>query len=207
MDIAFNCDKCGQHIVIDEAGAGMIVPCPTCGASLIVPATYSVCARGDLGNIGPNEIVTPQGITTKLLVNSKNWIPDCPQTIYEQIQRSLLEGWNKGETERQLIKRVQKQFDVNEERAYTIAHAEGLCANNKTQFHLFKSDGYMSKKWVTSNDELVRPSHRQCKKQGAIPINQPFSNGLMYPGDLSAGKLDECFGCRCYLIVPTGRRR
>jgi len=37
MDIAFNCDKCGQHIVIDEAGAGMSVQCPTCGASLIVP--------------------------------------------------------------------------------------------------------------------------------------------------------------------------
>ena len=37
MDIAFNCDKCGQHIVIDAAGAGMTVPCPSCNENLIVP--------------------------------------------------------------------------------------------------------------------------------------------------------------------------
>ena len=37
MDIAFNCDKCGQHIVIDAAGAGMNVPCPSCNENLIVP--------------------------------------------------------------------------------------------------------------------------------------------------------------------------
>ncbi len=24
MDIAFNCDQCGQNIVIDEAGAGLV---------------------------------------------------------------------------------------------------------------------------------------------------------------------------------------
>jgi tetratricopeptide (TPR) repeat protein len=40
-DIKFNCAGCGTHIVIDEAGAGMSVPCPTCGASLIVPPVES----------------------------------------------------------------------------------------------------------------------------------------------------------------------
>ena len=42
MDIAFNCDKCGQHVVIDETGAGITVPCPTCGADLTVPIAESV---------------------------------------------------------------------------------------------------------------------------------------------------------------------
>jgi transcription elongation factor Elf1 len=42
MNIAFNCDKCGQHVVIDETGAGMTVPCPTCGADLTVPIAGSV---------------------------------------------------------------------------------------------------------------------------------------------------------------------
>jgi hypothetical protein len=37
MDIAFNCDKCRQHIVIDEAGAGQPVECPGCGATLKAP--------------------------------------------------------------------------------------------------------------------------------------------------------------------------
>lgn len=37
MDITFNCTKCGQHIVIDEAGAGTFVNCPKCEIPLRVP--------------------------------------------------------------------------------------------------------------------------------------------------------------------------
>ncbi|HUJ10992.1 MAG TPA: hypothetical protein VL171_13290 [Verrucomicrobiae bacterium] len=37
MDISFCCDKCGQQIVIDEAGAGQLVDCPKCGTTLEVP--------------------------------------------------------------------------------------------------------------------------------------------------------------------------
>lgn len=39
MDITFNCGSCGQHIVVDEAGAGMTVQCPKCQAQLVVPQT------------------------------------------------------------------------------------------------------------------------------------------------------------------------
>jgi len=37
-DITFSCSKCGQNIVIDEAGAGLRVNCPKCQAELTVPA-------------------------------------------------------------------------------------------------------------------------------------------------------------------------
>ena len=37
MDIQFSCDGCGQHLVIDEAGAGLLVQCPACGRDLTVP--------------------------------------------------------------------------------------------------------------------------------------------------------------------------
>ena len=70
MDITFNCDKCGQHVVIDESGAGMTVQCPSCSSALIVPpverpavadeniqvkedGSYSVCAPpARLPNLG-----------------------------------------------------------------------------------------------------------------------------------------------------------
>jgi hypothetical protein len=38
MDIAFNCDHCGQSIVVEEAGAGLVAQCPKCGQSLRVPS-------------------------------------------------------------------------------------------------------------------------------------------------------------------------
>ena len=37
MDITFNCDKCGQSLTIDEAGAGQLVDCPKCRKPLEVP--------------------------------------------------------------------------------------------------------------------------------------------------------------------------
>ena len=38
MDITFNCDKCGQNIEIDEAGAGITIDCPKCGSPVYVPS-------------------------------------------------------------------------------------------------------------------------------------------------------------------------
>jgi predicted RNA-binding Zn-ribbon protein involved in translation (DUF1610 family) len=37
VDISFKCNNCGQHAVIDEAGAGMVIQCPSCNANLTVP--------------------------------------------------------------------------------------------------------------------------------------------------------------------------
>jgi len=30
MDIKFDCDKCGQNLVVEEAGAGMTIDYPKC---------------------------------------------------------------------------------------------------------------------------------------------------------------------------------
>ena len=38
MDITFNCESCGQELVIDEAAAGVTVECPKCNQELTVPA-------------------------------------------------------------------------------------------------------------------------------------------------------------------------
>lgn len=37
MDISFDCDKCGKHLVVDEAGAGITIDCPGCGKPVYVP--------------------------------------------------------------------------------------------------------------------------------------------------------------------------
>jgi len=41
VDIAFKCDRCGQQLVVDEAGAGITVDCPGCGKPVYVPTTAS----------------------------------------------------------------------------------------------------------------------------------------------------------------------
>jgi len=55
MDISFNCDKCGQRLAIDEAGAGQIVDCPKCKTPLEVPyKSQSVVAVSDMLNVPPS---------------------------------------------------------------------------------------------------------------------------------------------------------
>ena len=41
-DIFFKCGKCGKHLVVDDAGAGLQVNCPECNSSVLVPVGQSV---------------------------------------------------------------------------------------------------------------------------------------------------------------------
>ena len=71
MDIQFSCNKCGQNIAIDEAGAGLEVQCPQCGQSLTVPLTGSLPnPTPELGSVPP----TPPTSDTKKC-------PYCAETI------------------------------------------------------------------------------------------------------------------------------
>ena len=40
MDIRFACDNCGQHLVVDEAAAGLTIQCSACGTNLTVPKAH-----------------------------------------------------------------------------------------------------------------------------------------------------------------------
>ena len=56
--------------------------------------------------------------------------------------------------------------------------------------------------WVTMADELVRDSHAALHGT-AVPVDQEFPNGLMYPGDPS-GPPEEVYNCRCTLEWQEG---
>lgn len=57
MDISFSCNKCGQHIVIDEAGAGQQFQCPNCGQSLTVPLSNPApSASPDTTELNPSQL-------------------------------------------------------------------------------------------------------------------------------------------------------
>lgn len=56
--------------------------------------------------------------------------------------------------------------------------------------------GYTSAYWVTMGDERVRDSHNECEAAGAVPLGQPFPNGLLFPGDAEHGGPEEI--CNCF---------
>lgn len=54
----------------------------------------------------------------------------------------------------------------------------------------------MDKVWIDAKDHRERLSHKVCGRQEPMDLDQPFANGLMYPGDPD-GPAKEVVNCRC----------
>jgi hypothetical protein len=67
-------------------------------------------------------------------------------------------------------------------------------AANRGRQESWKRAGVRSKQWFDMGDARVRQTHRENTAQGPIPIDEPFSNGNMHPG--------EDPGCRCEMEIP-----
>lgn len=55
------------------------------------------------------------------------------------------------------------------------------------------------KQWLATLDGRTRSSHRALDGE-SVEVDEPFSNGLMYPGDPS-GPGKERYNCRCTLVA------
>ena len=61
MDITFACDKCGQSLTVEEAGAGMTIDCPNCGKPTYVPSKSTPPAE--------KPVVSVAGVTANVAVD------------------------------------------------------------------------------------------------------------------------------------------
>lgn len=89
-------------------------------------------------------------------------------------------------------------------RAKAIAQTEMISASNQASTYAADSTGLEYRKyWSTSHLQGIRPSHIQAEQdsihRGGLSKDQPFSNGLMYPGDPS-GPAEEVINCRCTVL-------
>ena len=56
MDIEVECRACGQRMVVEESGAGMTVPCPSCGAEVVVPKCENLLGSSAQNAIQPQRV-------------------------------------------------------------------------------------------------------------------------------------------------------
>jgi hypothetical protein len=90
-----------------------------------------------------------------------------------------------------------KAKDINRKRAKVIVRTESNTAMNLAgDLAEEKSSILLDKVWIDAKDNRERASHLRCGREGAIPKEQPFSNGLMLPGDPN-GPAKEVVNCRC----------
>ena len=79
MDIRFSCPACEHHMVIDEAGAGLVIQCTECGRDVRVP--NPVEAEPDPG-AGPANVSQPDKERTVAM----KWTPPTDSTQKEPKQ-------------------------------------------------------------------------------------------------------------------------
>jgi HK97 family phage portal protein len=151
----------------------------------------------------PAEFSLPPEKAITFLQSRSNMISGINQTTFRKIQDELSAGLSAGETQQELQNRLKAVFNhASDFRAETIANTETQIALGKGRFIGMEEAGVEKKQWLTSNLENVRASHLDAEQRSlqGIPLDEPFSNGLMHPGDPS-GPADEVINCRCTMVA------
>lgn len=105
------------------------------------------------------------------------------------------QGENIDDVADRLRSTVRDVFAGSEARATTIARTEIGRAMEGARFVQLKQAGVATKVWISSRDTEVRDLHRSIDGE-EVPVDRPFSNGLMYPMD-PAGSAAQTVNCRC----------
>ena len=102
-----------------------------------------------------------------------------------------------------IAKRLRNVQEMNRTQAIRSARTIVTGAENKGRQDSYaraEADGIiLERTWLATNDSRTRHSHAVLDGE-TKPIDTPFSNGLMYPGDPD-GEPSEVYNCRCALIA------
>ena len=101
----------------------------------------------------------------------------------------------------------------DDSRALKVARTEAgmiMSVSERAIVDRLPNRAMVRKSWLNARDERVRESHENMQTLTdpafggvAIPLDQPYANGLMYPRD-PAGGPREIIQCRCSQLYTTG---
>lgn len=131
------------------------------------------------------------------------------ETAQSQLNTSLQEGLDAGDTTDQLAARVRSVFNnLQNFEARRIAMTETAAAYGFSRSQAMNDAGIEYKCWLTSHGPTVREAHAQAEDdygdpENAVAIDEPFivdGEELMYPGD-PAGSPGNVINCHCIQIA------
>ena len=122
--------------------------------------------------------------------------------LKKDIQSEISRGIATGLTYSDMARNIDSKANVGFNKAMRIARTEGhgvqVQAANDAQHAAKKMGADVVKQWDAALDGRTRKSHRIL--DGEIrELDEPFSNGMMYPSD-PAGGAAEVVNCRCALL-------
>jgi hypothetical protein len=104
-----------------------------------------------------------------------------------------------------MARRLKKVTDMNYNSAVRNARTMITGAENAGRLQGYRDMAeyglHADKVWMATLSGKTRDSHRIVDRE-TVPIDETFSNGLMYPGDPD-GEPGEVYNCRCTMIAQT----
>ncbi len=120
------------------------------------------------------------------------------KALTSQVTQGILQG----ESVPDIAKRLAAVSDMN--RTSCIRNARTMTTTSENSGRLAglkeaEEKGIVyEKQWMATNDDRTRESHAELDGV-SVPVDEPFPNGLMYPGDMS-GDAEEVYNCRCSMV-------
>lgn len=116
-------------------------------------------------------------------------------TTRDAVQAAVTRGIEEGLGAREIAGLMENLPAFGRDRALLVARTEATRVTNGAptealQEHQRETGVRFVKRWSTALDERVRDEHEAMEGE-TVPIDQPFSNGLQFPGEPN---------CRCVLI-------
>lgn len=178
-------------------------------------------------NWGKFEVETGFGINTgftlfnektveRLVRKNPKLLPDPSEKTKKKIREGKIKKWSsrkinnaiiQGVLQGEAIDKIADRLDVAVRMGWNNAVRNARTAMTGAQ-NAGRLDSYkdsqklgikMNKGWMATLDERTRESHQELDGE-IVPIDKPFSNGLMCPGD-PEGDPEEVYNCRCTMFA------
>ena len=125
------------------------------------------------------------------------------KVIVQRLQNTLTQAVLNGESIPKIATRIKAVAETNRRQAVTIARTETTRVVNQGRMTGFTQarDQHgikMKKRWIATADARTRPDHVYLDGETA-ELDEPFSNGLMQPGDVN-GPPEQVVNCRCVTV-------
>lgn len=156
------------------------------------------------------KVITEFGVYDKNVIRNLAVIPQAPTKLAKdimwhnkKIRSAITQGILQGESIPKIAKRLQTVTDMDKRAAIRNARTLITSAQNEGRMEGLKyaeSLGIKVKKqWLATLDDRTRDSHALLDGE-IVEVDEEFSNGLMFPADMSADDPAEVYNCRCTML-------
>jgi uncharacterized protein with gpF-like domain len=138
-----------------------------------------------------------------ILAHSASRAVTITMTQRETVMTALLEAERQGLGRREVVRVLRSELQLTRWQIDRIARTETHTASQVGASEAARAlDVPLMKDWISAEDARTRSNHAAMDTLPPIPLDEPFPNGLMYPGD-PAGAASEVINCRCVVAyVP-----